>query len=123
MPVPIFLKSDEMQGPMSLDSAAERAGIEIANKSLTDHFLSRFWGQGMPKSRTSSNLPSSHLLAKGRTPLEDQARLMGKNDRFYQQTQRSSGLGWVFNLRAPLHARRSRPEFSATAGNIHFLSN
>jgi len=108
---------------MSLDSGAKKAGAEIANKSLTDHFLSRFWGQGMPPSRTSSNQPSSHLLAKGRTPLEGQARLIGKNDQFYPQSQRSSGLGRVFNLRAPLHARRSRSEFSATAGNIHFLSN
>jgi hypothetical protein len=99
------------------------AGAEIANKSLTDHFLSHFWGQGMPPSRTSSNLSSSHLLRKGRIPLEEQTRLKGEKHGFYLKHHLPSRHGWVFNPRAARPARLSRPEFLATAGNIHFLSN
>ena len=119
----VFAKSAGMQGPMSLGSGGEMAGAEIANKRLTDHFLSRSWGRGMSPSRNSSRLSSSHLLGKGRIPLEGQARLMGEYHGFYPQLQRSLRLGEIFNLRTPLHARPSRSEFLATAGNIHFLSN
>jgi len=77
----------------------------------------------MSLSKNSSSLSSSRWLGKGCISLEDRARLMDKNHGFYSQPQRSFSLGAFFNLRATLHAWRSRPEFLATAGNIHFLSN